>query len=143
MLRCPRVCCEPGCGQPNVRGSRWCAKHQLDNSFFKSRREFNKQRWQKDEVYRQYGGALWRQFRELMLAQNPMCQKIQKDGGHCRYPAKIVHHLISPRERRDLFLEPSNVACVCEFDHPNTEGTPHWRPGIDYFATVFAMPHVG
>jgi hypothetical protein len=69
-----------------------------------------------------------------------MCQRIQKNGEQCHEPAKIVHHLWSPRQRPDLFIVPSNVVCLCANDHPTDEGTPAWREGVDYVRTEFVLP---
>jgi hypothetical protein len=90
-----------------------------------------------------YSRAPWPAFRLLMLGQNPICQRIQRDGKQCRNAATLVHHLLSPRVRPDLFVDPGNVACLCEHCHPTEEGTPHWRSGVDYIPTQFKPPRVG
>jgi hypothetical protein len=138
VLRCPTVCNESGCRQPSERGSRWCRKHQSSNSSLED------ERWRKkhDAVSQMYNRAPWPRFRETMLAQNPICQRIQKDGSQCRNAATLVHHLISPRVRPDLFVDPANVACLCGHCHPTEEGTPLWRPGTEYVPTKFTLPHI-
>lgn len=143
MLRCPTSCAEGGCGQPSVQGSRWCERHQNNNSVLNARRDLNHNRWQHDKIYRMYNREPWPTFRRWMLIQNPICQRIDRFGEQCKNPANIVHHLISPRQRIDLFVDPKNVACLCERCHPPDEGTPHWRPGVDYVATAFSPPHIG
>lgn len=131
MNRCPSVCRERGCFQSQVQGSPWCSKHAEAAA-----REDERIR---DEVDKRYGRAPWPSFRKMMLAQNPLCQRIQKDGSQCHAPARICHHLISPRERPDLFVDPKNVVCLCENDHPPSEGTPLWREGKEYVATQFSL----
>jgi len=84
-----------------------------------------------DDVDRMYAQVRWLTFREFIIHQRPICQKINK-GIRCTNPAKIVHHLISPRRRPDLFTTASNVVALCQLDHPPTEGTPDWRAGVHY-----------
>jgi len=78
-----------------------------------------------------------------MLAQNPICQKIQKDGTQCREWATLVHHLVSPRKRRDLFTDSNNVVCLCAACHPTDEGTPWWTAGKEYVKSEFRLPNLG
>lgn len=138
MLSAPRVCNLSGCGQPNMRGTRWCAKHQQENSTH----EYNRARWKVDAVYRMYSRAPWPSFRETLKKHNPICQRIG-DRGQCHNPATLVHHLQSPRDRPDLFVVPANCVALCAHCHPTSEGTPHWRVGVDYVPTRFEMPHIG
>lgn len=56
-------------------------------------------------------------FREAILAQNPFCQRVI-EGVRCRYPAVIIHHLITVREREDLKFHQSNVVMCCRNHHP-------------------------
>lgn len=100
-------------------------------------------RWKDDSIRRWYAREPWTSFRAVMLGQNPFCQRIQKDGKQCRNAATLVHHLISPRLRRDLFVDPANAVCLCDRCHPTDEGTPHWRPGVDYIPTQFQLPNIG
>jgi hypothetical protein len=94
-----------------------------------------------DDRYQQ---PAWRKTSLKMKTLNPICQKIPNTGGgaglyaigeQCHNPATICHHLISPKQRPDLFLVPSNLVCLCAQDHPDAEGTPDWVVGIDYVAT--------
>jgi 5-methylcytosine-specific restriction endonuclease McrA len=143
MLRSPTVCGEPGCGQPNVRGTRWCEKHQQNNSFIQTRRDNDRTRWKNDSVRRLYGAARWEHFRTMMLAHNPICQRLQRDGQQCHNPALLVHHLVSPRVDVSKFLDIQNVVCLCEHCHPTGEGTPQWRAGVDYVSTRYKLPTFG
>jgi len=84
-----------------------------------------------DSVDLEYGRVRWLNFRSFILHRRPLCQKINK-GIRCTRPARIVHHLISPRTRPDLFVDEKNVIALCELDHPPTEGTPNWVAGRDW-----------
>ena len=102
-------------------------------------------RWRSknDPIRRWYDTARWARFTVYMLDRNPMCQRIFK-GEQCRNGATTVHHLLSPRQRPDLFLEPKNVVCLCAHCHPGgTEGTPEWVSGVDYVPTVIWPPTLG
>lgn len=85
-----------------------------------------------DPIYKLYSTAAWQRFRLWRLAENPLCQRIWR-GEKCQHGASVVHHLISPRQREDLFYAPANTVCLCEGHHPGgLAGTPDWRKGIDY-----------
>lgn len=96
-----------------------------------------------DAVDRLYRRQPWPAFRAVMLAQNPLCQRLDKNGAQCRERATIVHHLVSPRRRIDLFVDPKNVVCLCATDHPSDEGTEWWTVGKEYVATEFRPPNLG
>lgn len=53
----------------------------------------------------------WRQFRDLMLSQRPLCQDCEQDGRATA--ANEVHHIQKLRHRPDLRLDPNNVRCLC------------------------------
>jgi hypothetical protein len=114
-----------------------------------SRKETNRYRMKNDPINRLYAKARWTKFRAVMLARNPICQRILKnpfngEPEQCHAPAVIVHHRVSPRVREDLFLVPSNMACFCRNCHPDTEGDPQgWRVGVDFVATVVPQWTVG
>jgi hypothetical protein len=140
MMSAPKACRERLCGKASVAGGRgFCAAHVTSNSLNDARAFARKH----DEVSKRYGREPWPSFRQTMIGQNPICQRIMKDGTQCRQPARVVHHLWSPRVRPDLFVDPNNVVCVCANDHPNDEGTPWWRPGVDYVETQFRLPILG
>jgi len=132
MLSSPRACRK--CGRAATKDGH-CDAHQLASARGEKRI--------RDDIDRRYGREPWPSFRLAMLGQNPMCQRIQKDGTQCRQPARVVHHIWSPRVRPDLFVDPKNVVCVCLNDHPPDEGTPWWRAGIDFVETQFRNPIVG
>jgi hypothetical protein len=81
----------------------------------------------------------WGKFCASLKAQgNIICQKIT-DGVRCPNLAAISHHLISPKEKRELFLSPANVIRLCRDHHPDTPGTPHWKLGVDYVPTIYKL----
>ena len=117
MMSSPKSCVR--CGAVSLPGTNCCALHQTP---LKRNR---------DAVDQRYGHSEWYRFRKWMLAQFPVCQRIN-NGVRCMNPSKIGHHLWSPRVRPDLFTDPTNVVLVCALCHPNEEGTPYWRKGVDY-----------
>lgn len=138
-MSAPKSCREHLCGKPSVAGGNgFCAAHVTHNSFNDARAA----RLKHDEVSKRYSREPWPSFRLTMLVQNPMCQRIEK-GEQCTNPARLVHHLWSPRARPDLFVDPKNVVCLCEHCHPSDEGTPWWRANVDYVPTHFRCPIVG
>ena len=128
MWSAPQVC--RACKQPAVRGTFYCAKHTEAPP--PSQRV-------RDAVDKMYDTARWATFRAWMLMQNPICQRIVK-GEQCHNPSSVVHHLISPRQRPDLFTDPRAVTCLCPTCHDASEGTPTWRPGVDFVPTRFSPP---
>ncbi len=95
-----------------------------------------------DHVNRLYELASWGRFKIHVLNRNPICQRIIR-GEQCHAPAKVVHHLISPRQRPDLFLDAKNVVCLCPNCHPGGEaGTPEWKEGVDFVPSVISPPTV-
>lgn len=134
MQSAPKACREPLCGKTAVAdGKGFCSDHKSKNSCASARAE----RYKHDEISQRYATTLWMRFRKWILAQNPMCQVIARDGEQCRNAATVVHHIWSPRKRPDLFVEASNVACVCVHHHPPDEGTEWWRVGHEYVKTEF------
>lgn len=104
------------------------------------RAETDRFRKKNDPERKRYQTAAWHRFRFHILNRNPICQKLIH-GRQCREPAMVVHHLLSPRQRPDLFLEPHNVLALCANCHPGgEEGTPLWKPGVDYVASIIAPP---
>jgi hypothetical protein len=82
----------------------------------------------------------WVKFRAAILNRNPMCAVLE-NGQACRYPAIILHHIISPVVRPDLQLVASNVVPTCRQHHPNCPGTPWWKPGVHYTPTLGIEPN--
>jgi hypothetical protein len=98
------------------------------------------ERRRNDEVRKMYAQARWPKSQHHFLNSNPMCQRLQPDGSPCRNGATLVHHLISPRQRPDLFVDPHNVVALCANCHPTSEGTPQWVAGRDYSVSVIEPP---
>jgi hypothetical protein len=135
MLSSPKACRESGCGKVAVADARgYCLDHKRQNSCAAAGAE----RYKHDPVSKMYGRVRWTRFRTVLLAQNPLCQKINR-GIRCTRPSCIGHHLQSPRVRPDLFTDHKNVIAVCEFCHGPEEGTPWYRVGVDYVPTEFEI----
>ncbi len=86
-----------------------------------------------------YTTGAWPKLSRVMRGLNPICQKILNVGSYhgeqCHNASMLTHHLISPRQRPELFLRASNLVCLCLSCHPDTEGTPEWVEGKDYVKT--------
>jgi hypothetical protein len=75
----------------------------------------------RDAVDKLYHTQRWERFSRLIRDKNPICQVVEA-GKQCREISKVVHHIKSPRQAPDLFLEPSNVVAICEAHHETSEG---------------------
>lgn len=135
----PRACL--GCGkalQPDLLRNGRCAAcaKPLEAAYDKYRKQ--------DPIRQLYLLARfgWRKFANHMLLCNPICQALERhpltfETVQCRAAATDVHHLISPRTRRDLFTTPSNVVCLCKRHHHKSEGEPEGkRDPAKYVATL-------
>jgi hypothetical protein len=130
-----KVCAQPACGAVAEQGKTFCKAHAEQNY----RTEAPTQPRTHDDVDEMYQRRPWPKFRLIVLRQNPLCQRILK-GQRCHNLSCVVHHLQSPRIRRDLFVTPQNVVALCECCHPGgTEGTPQWKVGVDYVKTEFKL----
>jgi hypothetical protein len=90
-----------------------------------------------------YAATRWLKFRAMLLARNPMCQRLTFDGKHCHSASVIGHHIISPMDSPELGFEVSNIVMLCRSCHPDTRGTPSWKAGVDYTKTIgleFSLP---
>jgi hypothetical protein len=91
-------------------------------------------------VDQRYRTPAWTWLSKVMRALNPVCQRLHLDGygklEQCRNPSGLVHHIISPKQDPSLFLVPSNLICLCEHDHDDSEGTPDWVAGVDFVETI-------
>jgi hypothetical protein len=120
-----RTCYQPGCGKTTA--NRYCEKHARTNAETK------------DPMAAMYNTTAHERFRAAILMQNPICQKLDAKGEQCHNPGKIIHHLVSPRFWPAGFFDPKNVAILCAHCHPTDVGTPWWRVGVDYVATVYKV----
>ncbi len=134
MLSAPRVCRERGCGQPQFNHTPYCEWHQ--QAATRTKRAL-------DDIDRMYRHPRWRRFRNWIAAQNPLCQRLDRHGVQCTNPARICHHIISPRRDPSRFLDALAVCMLCEHCHPPDEGTETWRVGVDYVATAVSLPNLG
>ena len=132
MLSCPKPC--KVCSKATEPGSVFCKEHAANHAAFAE-----EHKRQHDEVDLEYGRIRWLRCRQVMLAQNPICQRIVKGGAQCTHAAVLVHHIWSPKVRPDLFIEPSNLVALCSTCHDNSEGTPWWTAGKDYVPTEFKL----
>ena len=118
-------CRERGCGKQTNDRSGYCEAHILDNSYMRSRAERDANRKKNDPTWPLYNRVAWKRFHDAFFGHgNSVCQRIEYDGVRCRRPVEILHHILSPRSRPDLFFTPSNVVGVCRQHHPNSEGEP-------------------
>ena len=144
MQRFLRNCRESRCPELTRDKSGYCDAHRAAaaEKALQRSREFNRERYDNDAVYRMYTRAPWPNFRLIVLRQNPICARIIGDR-QCEHPSTLVHHLQSPRVRPDLFVDPKNVVALCEHCHLPDEGTPWWVEGKDYVKTVFRISILG
>lgn len=81
--------------------------------------------------------SAWKRFKEALRGNgNVLCQRIEH-GERCNQPVEIYHHLLGSNQRPDLIFDPQNVIGLCRGHHPNTDGTPDWKPGVDYVPTIW------
>jgi len=100
---------------------------------------------------KRYTTGAWPKLSRVMRGLNPICQRIIVSNLYgteqCHSPATLVHHIVSPRQRPDLFLVPSNLICLCDQCHPDAEGTPNWKEWDgktgDFVPTVLPKWRVG
>jgi len=90
---------------------------QLNAARMRHEREFG--------VQKMYDSPRWSNFKKIMRGfGNAFCQRILDDGTRCRNAGKIWHHLLSPRQRPDLFTDPENLVLSCADCHPPNSGNP-------------------
>lgn len=114
-------CYEPGCNTRTRKA--YCPAHEKNNHVRRNRAADDRRKTQ-DPIWRLYNCSAWKRFREVFMAFNPLCQRIVEDGRtQCRYPATVLHHILSPRVRPDLMYRFDNVRGVCSMHHdPTIEG---------------------
>jgi hypothetical protein len=100
-----------------------------------------------DHIDRLYHTAAWLRFSKMMRGLNPICQRIDRDyrtgdPEQCRTQSQEVHHILSPRVDPANMWKGTNVVCLCRSHHPKNEGTPDWKPGVDYVPTKQPSHHV-
>jgi hypothetical protein len=135
-----KTCRYAGCSALTRHASGYCEEH-LGHAADAERLR-NKMRRQNDPIWKEmYNRARWTHFRLWLLRLNPLCQRLH-GSVQCTNPARLVHHLISPRVKPDLFIVASNCVCLCGSGcHPNTEGTPDWIAGKDFVRTNFDLSY--
>lgn len=65
-------------------------------------------------------GRDWQAFRLGYLKAHPLCEDCT--AARRITPATELHHVIKPRDRPDLRLDPSNVKALCERCHSTRTG---------------------
>jgi hypothetical protein len=128
-------CHQSGCSESVEKRGRYCERHQQNNDRTRDqvRKLYNSREWS--------GGV---GIQPNVLMRNAQCQRLI-NGKRCWNGSTLVHHRISPRVRPDLFSAVfdengiSNLIALCRDCHPNTEGTPEWREGIDFVRTEFVL----
>jgi hypothetical protein len=93
-----------------------------------------------DPIWKLYKHARWPHFvTQLKSNGNIFCQRIVDDT-RCRAVATLTHHLISPRQKPDLFVDYRNVVRVCHLHHPPSAGD---DPKNEYVPTLMGAPGAG
>ena len=113
-MRAPAVCAEPGCGATNVRGSRWCEKHQTKNSYLDAQRAASVERRRDQPWQAWYSRYPWTGpggLRALCLRRDPICKICN------RAPSTVADHVKPHRGNYDLFCDAANLQGVCESCH--------------------------
>jgi 5-methylcytosine-specific restriction protein A len=109
MLSSPRPC--PDCGVAAVRGTRFCEKHQTNNSVVVAERAADKERNKEQPWRRWYGLAVWKNLRMLCLARDPVCCICNRNA------ATIADHVKPHRGDWDAFTDLGNLQGACETCH--------------------------
>jgi 5-methylcytosine-specific restriction protein A len=78
-------------------------------------KEYN-QHGRDKQLLRMYSTSAWQAFRAwVKVDRKGLCERCMANGRLVN--GEHVHHLIDPRERPDLILEPSNVELWCMSCH--------------------------
>lgn len=119
MWTTPNVC--PGCGNPTVRGSRWCEKHQTDNA--DTRKERARAHDENAPWRKWYDLAIWQKIKAAFAARYPeralICQATE-NGRPCGRPATVTDHIVPHRGNWELFVggkDYANLQGLCNRHH--------------------------
>lgn len=115
----PKNCNYATCRATAVQGTSYCELHK--DAQKEERKIYDHFRNSTDETRKFYNSALWKHFRDGILAKNIICQVIENNA-RCTTPANLVHHLISPRDNWELRIADSNVVAVCPKHHNHGRG---------------------
>jgi 5-methylcytosine-specific restriction protein A len=121
MWRTAAKCAEPACGLSNVRGSRFCEKHQTDNYEIRERKRFDRD--EREPWHRWYSLAFWKRTRASFLSNG--MQAICAVPG-CNRPAEEVDHKIPHRGDWALFTDPKNLQGLCKRHHSQKTAKEVW-----------------
>jgi len=124
----PKACLEPRCPNYAVKNGR-CEAHAKEHGkqLYKDRNVTDLNHWR-------YQTPAWKRLTKAFRAQNPICLAIDHNGQQCTHAAQMVHHRIAVEVRPDLFLDPKNLAALCNHHHGHTVGDPE---GARYAPAVF------
>ncbi len=114
MLRCLQSCHESGCGQPSVRGSRYCEKHVDNNLQLEAERVASRERKRALPWSGWYDRWPWtglHGLRATTLAKDPICKACN------RAPSRIADHITPHRGDYNLFCDEKNLQGLCEACH--------------------------
>ena len=141
MSRCT-PCAEYRCGEKVIDG-KWCPKHEK-NHRPTDRAMYDKARKENDPYQKQYSSGPFVKLSRLVKAKNMLCQRVI-GGVQCTRLSQITHHRISPHQDGSLFLcvyDKNNVSqliALCREHHPDSDGTPTWKEGVDFVRTEFRV----
>jgi|HubBroStandDraft_3_1064219.scaffolds.fasta_scaffold451469_2 hypothetical protein len=75
----------------------------------------------RDALRSLYKKTRWLRFAASVKTCNPQCQRTV-NGEQCHQASKIVHHLVSPKVRPELFLDWQYVVAICAEHHETSTG---------------------
>ncbi len=138
----PKACARQGCGNTSTDGHPLCVECRAAKAA--EDKERDAQRKRTNPTSRLRAKRAWRdRLSPAMIAQNPICQRLDHNGEQCRNPSRVVHHLIAPGTDSRLFFDAKNLVALCETCHPSSEGTPDWIAGRDFVPTVLKIGMLG
>lgn len=107
-----RPCRWPGCPALTTAG-RFCVTHTKDD-----RRQTDKRRG--TSAQRGYGYR-WQQYREVFIAEHPLCEECTKQG--IVSATFAVDHIVPHKGDEKLFWDPNNHQGLCEGCHNRKTAT--------------------
>ena len=112
----------PDCGQPSVRGSRYCQNHVTQNANADMRRAEDKQRRVSNPYRAWYGWAIWHRLKVVFFASDHgdhgLCEhRDPRTGVRCNQPSADVDHIQPHRGNWNLFTDLKNLQGLCHLHH--------------------------
>jgi len=138
----PRACCRKGCKNSTTDGTWVCTECRAADA--EQHRDRDALRKRTNETTFLRNKRAWRdRVSPAVLAHNPICQRLGHNGEQCRRPSRVVHHLKAPGTDAKKFFDIKNLIALCSECHPSSEGTPDWKPGVDFVPTEFKLAILG